>query len=171
MWLTRCSFCSSWSRSRSQSPSHRTMEYLSWKEPLEVTMVSNTTHFYQGIEGQVPMLIERKSVPRAAELLRYFFHHLQSSLFIHLERLWPHQSMVIPWVPPRLAAPRPSHSCVGRWASALAYHCFGTTAPDVTASHLQWQLIRQNCTPLLYKATTPNSLRDNAYLNNTDTRH
>lgn len=173
MWLTHCcSFCSSWNGSRSQSPSHRTMEYLSWKGPLEVTMVSNTMHFYQGIEGQVPMLTERQSVPKAAELLKvllpsfavFSFHAFRKAL-----TTTGHGD-------PTSATP-PSSSktftqcCVGRWATTLAHDCFSSTVPNVTASHLQWQLIRQNCTPLLYKATTPNSFRDNAYLNNTDTRH
>lgn len=39
------------------------------------------------------------------------------------------------------------------------------TASDMTASDLQWQLIKRNYTPLLWKAATQNSFRDYTYLN------
>lgn len=39
------------------------------------------------------------------------------------------------------------------------------TASDMTASDLQWQLIKRNYTPLLWKAATQNSFRDYTFLN------
>lgn len=128
--------------------------------------------------GSGSMLTERQSLPKAAQLFRQCLHHSKPSPFLQIlipiyqcsnpTRAWPHMNA---------AKSRAKFGKCCFWASVAGRHwlwrqCQGWqarlwldsikafTASDTTASDLQWQLIKQNYTPLLWKAATQNSFRD-----------